>query len=166
MSRGATERVDALLRCTDAAPWAAAPAALHDRVMAEIDRIPVGAIAGVSRPARPWRSIAVAAAVAMIAGGLGLLVGASVLRPVEGTVVAALSTPSEQVIEDTAGAGVETLRPTVVLTRAFEDLRPTEPANVVASVAAPMRAEAAGLAEETRLAARAVLSRLPFVSME
>ncbi len=166
MSTRATERVDALLRCTDAAPWAAAPAGLHDRVMAEIDRLPASGVAGMSRPARPWRSIAAAAAVAMIAGGFGLFVGASIWRPVEGTVIAASNTSSQQVVEGTATAGTDTLRPTVVLTRAFDELRPSEPASIVASVAAPMRAEAAGLAAETRLATRTVLSRLPFVSME
>lgn len=162
-------RVESLLRSTDAAPWIAAPAGLHERVMASLDTgVAVGGASG-ERPAWRYGVWALAASVAVLAGGLGVIAGAALWRSVPTGELLAGALPGESVDpESLAAAGVAqpSERPAVVLARAFEDLRPAGSSRLVASVAAPMRSEAAGLAAETRQAAKTVLSRLPFVSME
>jgi len=172
-TRNKLARVEAVLRSPDAAPWVAAPAGLHDRVMASLDATPARVLAHDHRASwvsmRSWRTLAAAASVAIIAGGLGVLAGAIAWRstPADALLAGAspesINVPSETVQQITPR---EVDRPVVVLARAFDDLRPAGSSRLMASVAAPMRSEAEGLASETRLAARTVLSRLPFVSME
>lgn len=164
--RSAVCRVESLLRAPDSAPWRAAPAELHDRVMSAID----AAARSSAEPANHethWRVGALAAAVAICAGGLGLTIGAVAFRGPTGTVIVAAAKgdeSSEPGID--AGSAAQEDAPTVVLARAIEELRPAGSSRLVASMAAPMRSEAEGIAAETRSAARTVLSRLPFVSME
>lgn len=166
-------RVEAVLRSPDAAPWVQAPEGLRDRVMASLDAAPSRSATQDSQASWSsmgwWRPLAAAASVAIIAGGLGVLAGALAWRssPADHMLAEALpesiNEPSEPLREITTH---EADRPVVVLARAFDDLRPAGSSRLMASVAAPMRTEAEGLASETRLAARTVLSRLPFVSME
>jgi hypothetical protein len=162
-------RVESLLRSADAAPWVAAPAGLHERVMASLDTgVAVGGASG-ERPVWRYGAWALAASVAVLAGGLGVIAGAALWRSVPTGELLAGALPGESADpESLAAAGVaqQSERPAVVLARAFEDLRPAGSSRLVASVAAPMRSEAAGLAAETRQAAKTVLSRLPFVSMD
>lgn len=159
-------RVEALLRTPDAAPWHAAPAGLHERVMASLDRVaPLEAQPG-QLSGGVWRITAIAASIAIGAGGIGLMIGAAAWRNIPSTspLASGVDQTATVFVASTGDQPLET--PTVVLARAFEDLRPSGSSRLVASVAAPMRSEAQGLVAETRHAARTVLSRLPFVSME
>lgn len=162
-------RVETLLRSTDAAPWVGAPEGLHERVMASLDTgVAVGGASG-ERPAWRYGAWALAASVAVLAGGLGVIAGAALWRSVPtGEVLAGPLPGGPSITESLPGDDIahQPERPTVVLARAFEDLRPAGSSRLMASVAAPMRSEAAGLAAETRQAAKTVLSRLPFVSMD
>lgn len=161
-----SDRVEALLRAQDAAPWRAAPAGLHDRIMALVDASPQ-ATAEKTAGGTSWRYAAVAASVAIFAGSIGLTIGAIAFRGASNVELIAAgdgeggSQPEALPVE----AGTHDA-PTVLLARAFDDLKPAGSSRLVASVAAPMRSEVQGIAAETRLAARTVLSRLPFVSME
>lgn len=164
MAQGKTSRhaarVDALLRTPDSAPWRTAPVELHDNVMASLDSAAVESGKPVQRSVGQWRVAAIAACVAITAGGLGLLIGASAWRSIP-------ATPTMVVADASSGTDLKSAEaPTVLLARAFEDLSPAGSSRLVASVAAPMRSEAQGLVTETRHAARTILSRLPFVSMD
>jgi len=162
-------RVESLLRSPDAAPWVAAPAGLHDRVMASLDTDVAGGVASGDRSAWTFRALAIAASVAVFAGGMGVIAGAALWRSAPAKELLAATLPDDSPLPAPrllAEIPAERDRPAVVLARAFEDLKPAGSSRLMASVAAPMRSEAAGLAAETRQAARTVLSRLPFVSME
>lgn len=159
-------RVESLLRSQDAAPWSDAPAGLHDRVMASLGGASVAQAELDRRWRAGWQIVAMAASVAIIAGGLGLFAGAAAWRnaPADGRM--ADNTTSELIRRPAPANSAATEAPTVVLARAFDDLKPAGSSRLVASMAAPMRSEVQGLAAETKLAARTVLSRLPFVSMD
>lgn len=161
---GSASRVEALLRTPNAAPWSEAPTGLHDRVMASLDTAPALQARTDSGLSFTFRALAMAASVAIIAGGLGLFAGAAAWRNVPTT--APMVTAASNASTGTSPTVSKPEAPTVVLARAFDDLKPAGSSRLMASMAAPMRSEAEGLAAETRLAARTVLSRLPFVSME
>jgi hypothetical protein len=155
------EKVEALLRSPDGTAWHDAPAHLHDRIMAALD-LPQTVLEQPA-PRNAWRLTSIAAAIALVAGATGLIVGASIWRPAAGTALA--NSESLRVAENTSvQPAAET--PTVVVSRIFEEFKPATSSQLVASVSAPMRSEAQGLVTETQFAARTVLSRLPFVSME
>jgi len=152
-------RVEQLLRTADAAPWADAPAGLRERVVRSLDGVQ-HPVRGESWSGRQAAALAACVAIALGGGGLGLLIGAAAWRnvPLRGTgFTLAPVAPDASAPADA---------PTVLLARAFDDLRPAGSSSLMSAMSAPMRSEAAGLASETRLAARTVLSRLPFVSME
>jgi hypothetical protein len=156
----AAGRVEALLRSPDAAPWAPAPDSLHARVMSAVSRTPVGRTesdrARIS--ARRW---AAAAALALCAGALGIVILESSWN--NGATAPPITDAGPRQTSPIPPIGEA---PTVLLARAFGELRPAGSARIVDAVAAPMRTEAQGLAAETTNAAKTVLSRLPFVSMD
>ncbi|MBX3402458.1 MAG: hypothetical protein KF699_03500 [Phycisphaeraceae bacterium] len=155
-----SDRVEALLRSRDSSPWKPAPESLRARVMSAVSQTPGNRAesAHIATSARRW---AAAAAVALCAASLGLLVGASLWRSDTTAPQIADSAPRQAAPIPQTGEA-----PTVLLARAFGDLRPAGSARFVDAVAAPMRTEAQGLAAETTSAAKTVLSRLPFVSMD
>lgn len=158
----ATDRVEALLRSPDAAPWAPAPESLRARVMEAVSSAPRARTESALAATSAWRWAA-AAAVALVAGTLGLIVGASVWR---GDATAPAPALTDAAPRQAAPAPQTAEAPTVLLARAFGEMRPAGSARLVDAVAAPMRSEAQGLAAETTNAAKTVLSRLPFVSMD
>lgn len=160
----AADRVEALLRSPDAAPWAPAPESLRARVMEAVSSVPRAQTESALAATSAWRWSA-AAAVALVAGTLGLLVGASVWKGGASAPAPAL-TAADAPPRQAAPAPQTAEAPTVLLARAFGEMRPAGSARLVDAVAAPMRSEAQGLAAETTNAAKTVLSRLPFVSMD
>lgn len=160
----AADRVDALLRSPDAAPWKSVPDSFRARVMDAVATTPRTETesARATANARWW---AAAAAVGLCAGVLGLLVGASVWKGGTNAHAPALA-DADAAPRHAAPIAQTGEAPTVLLARAFGDLRPAGSVRIVDAVAAPMRTEAQGLAAETTNAARTVLSRLPFVSMD
>lgn len=156
-----SDRVEALLRSRDSAPWSPAPEALRSRVAAALREAPPAQTAADSAAtvARRW---AIAACLALCAGAAGIVIGAATWGA---------GGPGSEPIADARliAPPIDLPRaeaPSVVLARAFGDLRPAGPTRLVDAVAAPMRTEAQGLATETTNAAKTVLSRLPFVSMD
>lgn len=156
-----SDRVEALLRTRDSAPWSPAPEALKARVAGALRDAPRAQTApdSAANIARRW---AIAACLALCAGAAGVVIGAATWGA---------GGPDSEPIADARPivSPMEPPRaeaPSVVLARAFGDLRPAGPTRLVDAVAAPMRTEAQGLATETTNAAKTVLSRLPFVSMD